>query len=129
LRYAGGMTEQQPAGATEREIEFRGRTMWAKLPSDEQILVYSRTLKQLDSPEAQSWNGEQALKALDRTLRIVQAVLVNRLDREWLEDEMLEERITLPDACQIIQLTAEAFGRDEKKPAPRKRAARRKVTT
>lgn len=132
MRYAGGMTGKQatPVAGAERAITFRQRELWAKMPTEEQILVYSRTLKMLQGPEVEGWDGEQALKALDRTLRIILAVVVNATDREWIEDLMLDGELTLVDACQILNDTVDAFTEEKKKApaAPRKRAARRKVT-
>lgn len=137
LRYADGMTEQQQEGApagSERPIMFRGREMWVKFPSEEQIVVYSRTLKMLQGPEVEGWEGAQVLKALDRVFRIIVSTLVNRVDIEWIEDEMLDGNLKLPDACEILNQTVQAFGQEgdnraaKRAAAPRKRAARRKAT-
>lgn len=123
------MTEQAAAGAAgaERPIMFRDRELWVKFPSEEQILVYSRTLKMLQSPDVESWDGPQVLKALDRTLRIVLSVLINRGDAEWLEDLMLDGDLKLVDACEIVNMTIKAFEADGQNRATKRRAARRKV--
>lgn len=126
------MTGKQaaPVAGAERAITFRERELWVKMPTEEQIIVYSRTLKMLQGPEVESWDGAEALKALDRTLRIILAVVVNAADRDWIEDLMLDGELTLIDACQILNATVDVFAEDKPKAsaAPRKRAARRKVT-
>lgn len=129
------MTEQQTAGAAgaERPIMFRDRELWVKFPTEEQIVVFGRTLRSLQSAEVQNWNGPQVLKALDRVMRIVTSVLVNQVDVDWVEDEMLDGRLKLPEACEITTAAIKAFeaepaNRAEKRAAaPRKRAARRKA--
>lgn len=131
LRYAGAMTET-PAPGIEREITFRDRTMRVKLPTPEQLLVWQRTIKLLQSADENGWDGEQVMRALERTRKIIDSVLLERLDRDWLDDEMLDGNLTLIETAQIIQLSIEAFGQKNDAPAkaaPRKRAARRKVTT
>ena len=44
----GHMTEQQEgqlqADIPEQEIEFKGRKIWVKMPSGEQLLVWKRTV-------------------------------------------------------------------------------------
>lgn len=120
------MSEQQELA--ERPIVFQGREMWVRLPSEEQIIVYGRTLDQLRAADTADWDGPQALKLLDRALRIIQTVL-NPADREWIEDRMLDGELKLVEACQIMQLTVDAFtdGKTPAKKAAPKRAARRKA--
>ena len=71
LRYGGAMTEQTeaatPVATPELEIEFEGRQIWVRMPSPEQLLVWKRTLTQLQGADVTGWNGEQVMKALERT--------------------------------------------------------------
>lgn len=125
VRYAGGMDEQQ--------ITFRDREIVVRMPTPEQLLVWGRTVAMLDSPEVKDWNGEQVMRALERGRKIIDSVLSDRADREWLDDLMLEGSLSLADAAAIIQLTLDQFTGDKsdapaKKATPRKRAARRKAT-
>ncbi len=123
----------------ELEIEFQGRMVWVKMPSPEQLLVWKRTLKQLQGADVQGWNGEQVMKALERTRLIIDSLLVHEVDKEWLDDEMLAGTITLMDTAGIINGTVKAFAdaaeaggnretrRAAAKAGPAKKAARKKA--
>lgn len=124
----------------EQEIEFAGRTLWVKMPSPEQLLVWKRTLRKLQGADVEGWNGEQVMSALERTRAIIDSVLAHEVDKDWLDDEMLAGTIGLKDTAQLIQMTVEAFasaaeaeGNREtrraaaKKAAPAKKATRKKA--
>lgn len=111
------MTEQEsPAAKTtewevppELPIQFRGREIWVKMPKPEQLLVWKRTLRQLQTAEVQSWNAEQVMTALERTRRIIDSLMANEVDITWLDDEMLDGRIGLEDTAEIINMTVQAY--------------------
>jgi hypothetical protein len=130
-------TEATPAGISlEQEIDFAGRKLWVRMPSPEQLLVWKRTLKQLQGADVQGWNGEQVMKALERTRAIIDSLLAHDTDKEWLDDELLAGTIGLKDTAQIINGTVDAFtlaaqeggnraDRRAAKKAPAKKAARK----
>lgn len=110
------MTEQdvQDPAATpelppELEIQFMGRTLWVRLPKPEQLLVWKRTLRQLQGADVDDWNAEQVMIALERTRRIIDSVLVNKADVVWLDDEMLEGTLTLKGTAEIINKTVQVY--------------------
>ena len=124
------------AAMPELEIPFKGRQLWVKMPSPEQLLVWKRTLRQLQGADVSGWNGEQVMKALERTRLIIDSLLVHDVDKEWLDDEMLAGTIGLMDTAGIINGTVEAFAaaaegegnretRRAAKKAPGKKAARK----
>jgi hypothetical protein len=119
---------------TERPILFRGREIFVKMPTPEQLLVWKRVLKQLQEPEVT--NGEQLIKLLERTRKLIDSILVNRADVEWLDDEMLDGNLVLNDTADIMLEAVKAFQADDNresrraaKKTPAKKAARRKATT
>jgi hypothetical protein len=130
-------TEAEEATTPELEIEFMGRTLWVRLPKPEQLLVWKRTLKQLQGAEVDGWNAEQVMAALERTRRIIDSVLVNPVDVTWLDDEMLDGRVDLKGTAEIINKTVEAYAeaaerekaehgtRAERRDAAKKKAARK----
>lgn len=130
--------EAPPAGS-ERPIPFRGRELWVKLPSPEQMIVWRRTMKMLQGPDVEGWNGEQAMNALERARTIIDSILVNRPDRVWLDDLMLDgdPPLDFREAAGIITATFQAFGNDDtetgkpatKRAAPAKKATRRKASS
>lgn len=109
----GHMTEQSNETAwelpPELEIEFRDRKLWVRMPTPEQLLVWKRTLGQLQSAEVDGWNAEQVMAALERTRRIIDSVLVHRVDVDWLDDMMLAREIDLKGTAEIINRTVDAY--------------------
>lgn len=105
------MTEQEvvPQVVPELPLDFRGREIFVKMPSPEQLLVWKRTLNQLQGAEVDGWNGAQVMRALERTRLIIDSVLANQVDKEWLDDEMLAGNVGLMETAQIINQTVEVF--------------------
>jgi len=105
------MTEPSTAGTEvpTAPIMFQGREMFIQVPRPEQILVWKRTLDGLQRPEVQSWNGAQVLAALERTRKIIDSLLVNQADIDWLDDEMLAGRLGLVETAGIITEAVKAF--------------------
>lgn len=143
------MTEQDAKAAPELPpelpIEFMGRELWVRMPSPEQLLVWKRTLRQLQDADVAGWNAEQVMIALERTRKIIDSLLINKADVVWLDDEMLEGKITLLGTADIITMTVNAYGdaaereraengtRAERREAatkkPAKKAARKRART
>lgn len=119
----------------EREIQFMGRSLWVHFPRPEALLVWKRTLVQLQRADTSDWNGEQVLAALERTRKIIDSLLVHEVDKTWLDDEMLDGGISLKDTSQLVLLAVEAFTADQNredrraagKAAPAKKATRKKA--
>lgn len=139
------MSEQEttPATMPEQEIEFRGRKMWVHMPTPEQLLVWKRTLTQLQRvDESTEWTADGVMSLMDRTRRIIDSVLVHRVDKDWLDDEMLDGTLSLTsmlDTGGIINKAVEAFAtaaeaegnretrRAAKKTSPAKKAVRKRA--
>lgn len=126
------MTQPAPPASMDevRAIQFRGREIMVKFPTDGQLIVWQRTVRNLQSTDTNSWTGEDALRAGERAAKIIDSVIVNRADRDWLDDETLDKGLGLIDRAEIITLTIKAFGGGEektpaKKATPVKRARRK----
>lgn len=132
--YSGIMIEQEGAAtavdpALEVEIEFLGRKIFVRMPKQEQLLVWRRTLKQLQGAEGASWNGTQVMNTLERLRSIIDSMIVNRVDIEWLDEEMLAGRLGLEQAVTIVPMAAEEISRREAESGNReeRRAAKKMV--
>ena len=116
----------------QRLINFRGRDMAVRFPTDAQLFVWQRTITELQQADTESWDGEEAMRANMRAGRIIDSVIVDRADRQWLDDLTLDEGLNLADRAEIITLTVAAFTEATDNPTPTKRApakrARRKVS-
>jgi hypothetical protein len=130
------MTEQQDTQVPEREIEFQGRAIWVKMPGPEQLLVWQRTVTRLQSADVTGWNGDQVMSAMERARKIIDSVILNQVDKDWLDDQMLDGAVRLQEASGLITQTVEAFAEDDnrasrraaaKKTVPAKKAVRKKA--
>lgn len=140
------MTTEQEAAATAAEedqrvelpVMFQGREIFARMPSPEQLIVWQRTIKRLEgAPMDASWTGSEVMAALERLRKIVDSIIVNRADVDWLDDQFLDEAVTFVTLAPFITDTVTAFqeyaaangNREERrtpaKKTPAKKAARK----
>jgi hypothetical protein len=118
----------------EADVEWNGRTWRVRLPSLEQLTIYRRLNAKFQEigqaqakPDAQPMSLETATKYFDRALKLITSILVNADDIEWLEDEMLENRLTLTAASGLMRKAFDELGRisKEREAANENRTARR----
>lgn len=127
------MTEQAaPPSAPERLITFRERQMVVTFPSPDKLLVIKRSAARIAAMPENDWTAPEVMRAAEQAYRVVESLLADRADREWIEDQIMDGAMDLEQSMEIIRLALEAFGQDDDSkasvgPAPRKRAARRKV--
>lgn len=135
------MTEPNEEGSTgdlkmpTGEVEFRGRTMSVRMPRPEQLVVWKRTLVRLQSANPESWTAAEVMAALERTRKIIDSLLVNSADVDWLDDEMLAGNFTFKDTSVLVNDIVKAFegegnraARRAAKKTPAKKATRKKAS-
>jgi hypothetical protein len=124
----------------EREITFLGRQVWVKMPRPEQLLVWRRTLTQLQGVDPNTgWTADSVMAAMERLRKIVDSTLANKADVEWIDDLFLDGSLTFQGLVPIINLTVKAYAdaaeaegnretrRAAKKAGPAKKATRKKA--
>ena len=126
------MTEQEVANQDQpmvEEIEFQGRTLKIRAPKPEQVLIWQRTVKHLESANLSDWSGEQVLAALQRGRMIIDSLLYDPDDISWLDDEMLAGRVGLREASEIVieAMKRMTGNRTQRRAAAKKAPARRKA--
>jgi hypothetical protein len=119
-------TEQMPTST----IEFQGRAIEVVLPDPGQMLVWKRTLTNLQSANLTDWTGAQMMKALERLRLIIDSIIVNEADKEWIDDQLLAKKFTIRELSEIPTKAAEAFAttpnnREERRAAKKAGPARR----
>lgn len=140
-------TEQEETTPAPDEVEIvelpvmlKGREIFVRMPSPEQLIVWQRTIKRLEeAPMDASWTGSEVMAALERLRKIVDSIIVNRADINWLDDEFLDGGITFQTLAPFITETVTTFqefaaangNREERRAAakPAKKAARKKAST
>lgn len=82
-------------------VTFRGRTMKVVQPEPEQLVVWQLTVRRLEGIESVT-TTEQATTLIGRALRVIQSVLANDVDRDWVEDQILDKKLDLTGAVPIV---------------------------
>lgn len=90
-------------------ITFRGREMHVTMPTPSQLAVWRRILQRLQNTEESSWTADAVVDSLAKLHRIVETILVEQADKNWLEDELLDGTLDFPGLAPIITQATEAF--------------------
>lgn len=113
-------------------IEFEGRRMLVRRPSIEQIAMYRRIAKQMEALKDReittAKEGESVVIIFDRAAKMIESVLVDADDREWVQDQLLAGR-KISDLVPILRQAIDKIGeqaaaRKTTGPAARGRARR-----
>lgn len=103
-------TAEKPKTAT---IPFHGRRIKIKVPEPEQVMVWKRIVSRLSDMSGDAgMTGEAAIVALERARKIIDSLIFNREDIDWLDDQMLEGSIDLEEAFKFVTKAAKVFAKD-----------------
>lgn len=100
-----------PEANTTAELDFHGRLVTVKMPTSEQLVMYrrlSREFQDLARNGADKIPMDQALRQLDRAIRLIQSVLADQDDKDWVEEQLLEGNLQLSDCTGLL---TDAFAR------------------
>jgi hypothetical protein len=104
------MTEPEAEAPVELPVMLPDREIYSRMPSPEQLIVWQRTIKRLeDAPMDASWTGSEVMAALERLRKIVDTLIVNRADVDWLDEQFLDETITFQTLAPFITNVVTAF--------------------
>jgi hypothetical protein len=107
-----------------KTVTLKGRTIEVRRPTDEQLFAWDHILRRMEAIGSNIQNLEQARKLIAKCETIINSVIVNEADRDWIEDGRLGGTITLHDAGSIV-IDALKMYQPEEKPAARPRTVRR----
>lgn len=107
------------------------RDMVIVIPGPAQLAVWPRTIERLQRvSDPGKLGGDEAVKLLGRALSLIESVLVDEDDKFWIEDQLLQGRMELQDAAQVLVLAAEQFrklrGNQAPTTGPQPKARRRR---
>lgn len=112
-------------------VQFMGREIYSRMPSPEQLIVWQRTVKRLtEAPIDASWTGSEVMGALERLRKIIDSLMVEKADINWLDDQFLDGTVTFRDLAPFITNVADAFTQAAEAEGNRetRRAAAKKTT-
>jgi hypothetical protein len=106
------------------QITYRGRRLNVVMPTAEQLAIWQRTALKLQAAGAAGgMTGAEAMKLLQRILTLMGSVLVDEVDRDWIEDAILGGDLDLMGAAAIVSLALTELSRQAEtlgaKAAPR----------
>lgn len=111
----------KPSNPNEGIVPFRGRNIKVSRPTEAQMAVWQRIANRLSTT-----TPSDASKILDRYFTIVDTILVDEVDRDWLEDQMLGGQIEIQDASDIVLAAVKLFyGTKPTTTGPKPKARRR----
>lgn len=93
----------------EREVELLGRKLFVRFPQPEQLLVWQRTLTKLQGADVDGWNAVQVMSALERMRKIIDSLLANKTDVDWLDDQMLDGNVGLMELVPFFTDVVKTF--------------------
>jgi|SRR6187549_3205397 len=109
-------TEQtEPAGPdpedrVELPVMLGDREIYVRRPTAEQLLAWQRVVTRLsDAPIDASWTGTEILGAMERMLRIVNSLMVNKADVVWMDDRFLDGTLDFAKVTPFITAVVDAF--------------------
>lgn len=102
--------EPEEVAPVELPVMLLDREIYSRMPSPEQLIVWQRTIKRLEgAPMDASWTGSEVMAALERLRKIVDTLLVNRADIDWLDDQFLDGTLTFQTLAPFITAVVNAF--------------------
>ena len=99
-----GMVTADGQALQTAEVTFRGRTMVVRVPNEGQLAVMKRFSAEYSAmSEGQSIDAKKAIAMSGRAIGIVQCVLADDDDMEWIADSILMDDFGIMDALPIVQ--------------------------
>ena len=98
-------TVAKPGSRPTSTITYRGRTMRVQMPSADQLAVWQRTATKLAN--ATGLGVEETMKLIQRAITMIATVLVDEVDRDWVEESILHGDMDIMGAAAILTMAIE----------------------
>lgn len=116
----------KPVKQAPKTVTLKGRVIEVSRPTDEQLFAWDQVLRRMEAMGKNIENTDQARKLINKCMNIINAVIANEDDRDWLEDGRLDGSITLKDAGELVLEALKVHEFDTKPATPKRgRPARR----
>lgn len=112
-----GKGRQSTDGRVSGQITYRGRRMNVVMPTPDQLAIWQRTATRLQATDGLT-PGE-IMKLLQRAVTLIGSVLVDEVDRDWVEEALLAGDIDLMGAAAILTVALEELAGKAKAAAPK----------
>lgn len=130
MGYARGMAEDTEV-LSSISFTWRDREMKMRVPNGAQLMMWNRVATQFgEFAEVEKVDMQVFRKVLNRLGDVVFALFVDEADVEWLEDEILKQRVEDKDLLDLFTTMRDAINEtaDEQGNREQRRARARKST-
>lgn len=128
------MSDNQAEAATEANeqavqyfIQVRDQKVEIGVPDGTQLAVMRMTAGRLGRMNPETVSGEEAVRAMEKVIRIVTSLPKDREDREWIENMLLDGEMGLVEASNLMEAATKEWSKTGNRAT--KRAARSRKAT
>jgi hypothetical protein len=127
------MTEEKPEQSVEETapkkhfIQVRGQEIEIGPSEPTQLAMMRLTANRLARLDPANTSNEEALRVYEKVIQIVTSILVNRDDRDWIEDLLLQKEMNLEEATEVMEQATAEWGKAGNREQRRAKASRKKA--
>ena len=133
------MTEETPeqtpespaeeAAPKKHYLEIRGNQVEIGGSDPTQLAMIRLTANRLSRLDPNNTSNEEAVRVYEKVIQIITSIMVERDDRDWVEDLLIRKEMDLEEATQIMGRAAEEWaGEGNREQRRAKKASRKKAT-
>lgn len=124
--------EQAPEETAPKKhfLTIRGNQVEIGGSDPTQLAMIRLTANRLSRLDPNNTSNDEAIRVYEKVIQIVTSIMVDRADRDWVEDLLIRKEMGLEEATQIMSQAAEEWageGNREQRRA-KKTATRKKAT-
>lgn len=129
------MTEATPEQAPEETgppkffLEIRGNQVEIGGSDPTQLAMIRLTANRLARLDSNNTSPDEAVRFYEKVIQIVTSLMVNRDDRDWVEDLLMRKEMGLDEATTIMSQAAEEWSKGANREQRRAKKATRKKAT
>lgn len=129
------MTEETPEQAPEETapkkyfLTIRGNQVEIGGSDPTQLAMIRLTANRLSRLDPNNTSNDEAIRVYEKVIQIVTSIMVDRADRDWVEDLLIRKEMDLEEATQIMSQAAEEWAKDGNREQRRAKKATRKKAT
>jgi hypothetical protein len=127
------MTEEKPEPAADeaepkkRFITVRGNQVEIGASTPAQLAMLNLTASRMARLDPNKTSNQEALRTYEKVIQIVTSIMVDRTDRDWIEDLLITKEMSLEEATEVLAQATAEWGKEGNREQRRARASRKKA--
>lgn len=129
------MTEEKPEQAPEEMelkkyyLTIRGNQVEIGGSNPTQLAMMRLMANRLARLDSNNTTPDEAVRVYEKIIQIVTGIMVNRDDRDWVEDLLISKEMDLEEATEIMSRATEEWAKDGNREERRTKKTTRKKAT